>query len=149
MHCRDHVIVQFNIKSYTIDHPQKFAGLHNQFPLLTMLKTMIHRAYALSSTTDEVFNQECTSRLRSIFTRLDYPLAMINSIITKTIQSFSFGTRENNEKDSNVVRVSLPFKDQTSANAVKRQMRNLSHKIGTTLQPIFISRKLEQDLKPR
>ena len=149
MHCRDHVIVQFNIKSYTIDRPQKFAGFHNQFPLLTMLKTMIHRAYALSSTTDEAFNQECTSRLRSIFTRLDYPLAMINSIITKTIQSFSFGTRENNEKDSNVVRVSLPFKDQTSANAVKRQMRNLSHKIGTTLQPIFISRKLEQDLKPR
>jgi len=31
-------------------------------------------------------------------------------------------------------------------------MRNLSHKIGTTLQPdqpVYISRKLEQDLKPR
>ena len=28
-------------------------------------------------------------------------------------------------------------------------MRDLSHKIGTTLQPIFISGKLEQDLKPR
>jgi len=48
-----------------------------------LLKTMIHRAYALSSTT-EAFDQECT-RLRSIFTRLDYPLAMINSIITETI----------------------------------------------------------------
>jgi len=45
------------------------------------------------------------------------------------------------------VRVILPFKDQTSANAVKRQMRDLSHKIGTTLQPVFTSRKLEQDLK--
>ena len=33
------------------------------------LKTMIHRAYALSSTT-EAFNQKCTE-LRSIFTRLD------------------------------------------------------------------------------
>jgi len=43
------------------------------------------------------------------------------------------------------VRVSLPFKDQT-ANAVKRQMRDLNHKIGTTLQPVFISRKLEQDV---
>ena len=50
----------------------------------------------------------------AIFTRLDYPLAMINSTITKTIQSFSFGTREKNEVDSSVVRVSLPFKDQTS-----------------------------------
>ena len=112
-----------------------------------LLKTMIHRAYALSSTV-EAFDQECT-RLRSIFTRLDYPLAMINSIITKSIQSLSFDTREKNKEDSSVVRVILPFKDQTSANAVRRQMRDLSHKIGTTLQPVFTSRKLEQDLKPR
>jgi len=47
------------------------------------------------------------------------------------------------------LRVSLPFKDQTSANAVRRQMRDLNHKIGTTLQPVFISKKLEQDLKPK
>ena len=74
-----------------------------------LLKTMNHRAYALSSTT-EAFNQECT-RLRSIFTLLDYPLAMINSTITKTIQSFSFGTREKNKKISSIVRVTgfVPF----------------------------------------
>ena len=35
------------------------------------------------------------------------------------------------------------------ANTVKRQMHDLSHKIGITLQPVFVSRKLEQDLKPR
>ena len=45
--------------------------------------------------------------------------------------------------------MSLPFKDQTSPNAVQRQMRDLSHKIGITLQPVFVSRKLERDLKPR
>ena len=112
-----------------------------------LLKTMIRRAYALSSTT-EAFNQECT-RLRSIFNRIDYPSAMINSAITKTIQNFLFGTREKNEVGSSIVRVGLPLKDQTSANAVKRQMRDLSHKIGITLQPVFVCRKLEQDLKPR
>ena len=101
---------------------------------------MIHRLYALSSTT-ETFNHECTS-LRSIFTRLYYPLAMINSTITKTIQNFSSGTREKNREDSSVVRVSWPFKDQTSTNASKRQMRALKRKIGTTLYHIFISRKL-------
>lgn len=74
---------------------------------------------------------------------------MINYTITKTIQSFSFGTREEKKEDSNVVRVSLLFKDHPSANAVKRQMRDLGHKIGSTLQPVFISRRLEQDLKPR
>ena len=52
-------------------------------------------------------------------------------------------------EDGFVLRVSLPFKDQTSANAVRRQRRDLNHKIGTTLQPVFISKKLEQDLKPK
>ena len=36
-----------------------------------LLKTMLHRAYALSSTT-EAFDEECV-KLRSIFSRLDYP----------------------------------------------------------------------------
>lgn len=87
--------------------------------------------------------------VRSIFTRLDYPLAIINSTISKTIQSFSYGTREKNNEVNSVARVSLLFKDQTTANAVKRQMRDLSHKIGTKLQLVFISRKLDKDLKPR
>ena len=52
-------------------------------------------------------------------------------------------------KDSSIVRVSLPFKDQTSAHAVKRQMRDLSQKTGLAVQPIFVSKKLEQDLKPK
>ena len=50
---------------------------------------------------------------------------------------------------SNIVRISLPFKDQVSVNAVRRQQHDLSHKIGPTLQPVFISKKLEQDLKPK
>jgi len=48
-------------------------------------------------------------------TQLDYLLAMINSIINKTIQSLSSGTRQKNKEASSVVRVILPFKDQTSA----------------------------------
>ena len=52
-------------------------------------------------------------------------------------------------KDSSVVRISLPFKDQMSANAARRQMKDLSHKIGTIVEPIFVSKKLEQDLKPK
>ena len=98
-------------------------------------------------------------RLRpSIKNALDYvpslpdliiPWKLFISSITKTIQTFSFGTREKNKEESSVARVSLPFKDQTSARAVKRQMCDFSHKIGTTLQPVFISRKFEQDLKPR
>ena len=43
----------------------------------------------------------------------------------------------------------LPFKDQVSATAVRRQLPDLSHKICPTFQPVFISKKLEQDLKPK
>ena len=48
-----------------------------------------------------------------------------------------------------MVRISLPFKDQVSSNAVRRQLDALSHKIGPTLQPVFMSKKLEQDDKPK
>ena len=47
------------------------------------------------------------------------------------------------------IRIVLPFKDQIAANAVCRQLRDLSNKIAVTLQPIFVSKKLEQDLKPK
>ena len=45
------------------------------------------------------------------------------------------------------LRISIPFKDQVSANIVKRQMRDLSSKICIDVQPIYISKKLEQELK--
>ena len=51
--------------------------------------------------------------------------------------------------DSSTVRISLPFKDQVAANAVRKQLRDLSHKIGPILQPVFVSKKLGQDLKPK
>jgi len=50
--------------------------------------------------------------------------------------------------DGNTIRIVLSFKDQIAANAVRRQLRDLSRKICVTLQPIFVSKKLEQDLKP-
>ena len=52
-------------------------------------------------------------------------------------------------EDNRVLRVIIPFKEQRSANVVRRQIRDLSHKIGTTLQQVFVSKKLKQDLKPR
>ena len=61
----------------------------------------------------------------------------------------SVGTTERYVDESNIIRINLPFKDQVSANSVRRQLRDLSNKIGLPLQPVFVSRKLEQDLKPR
>ena len=105
---------------------------------------MLHRAKSLSST-DEYFQQEC-SKLRSIFTRLGYPFSLINSII----KNFDHGTPARGQDSTTtdkIVRINIPFKDQKSASAVRKQLKE--HKINVTIQPIFTSRKLEQDLKPK
>ena len=47
------------------------------------------------------------------------------------------------------MRVIIPFKDQVSANVVKKRLTDLSSKIKTTIQPVFISRKLNEDVKVR
>ena len=43
-------------------------------------------------------------------------------------------------------RVVLPFKDQISADIVKEELKNLSLKVNTTIQPVFASRKIKQEL---
>ena len=40
----------------------------------------------------------------------------------------------------------LPFKDQISADVVRKQLKDLSLKVHTTIQPVFVSRKIEQEL---
>ena len=70
-----------------------------------VIKTMLHRAYALSSTT-EAFNEEC-AKLRSIFSRLDYPLSLTDSVISNFVsQKPSPGIAERNADESNIVRIS-------------------------------------------
>ena len=71
----------------------------------------------------------------------------IDSLISNfDSRNTSVNMAERNTDESNIVRISLPFKDQVSANAVWRQLSDLSNEIGPTLQPVFVSKKLEQDL---
>ena len=78
---------------------------------------MVNRAYALSSTPVAV-NDEC-ARLRSIFCRLDYPLALINSSIRKFVSNISVSDRNPpGVDDTTTIRICLPFKGQRSAEVV-------------------------------
>ena len=61
----------------------------------------------------------------------------------------SVSIAERNTDKNNIVRISLPFKDQVSTNAVRRQLLDLRNKISPSLQPVFVRKKLEQDLKPK
>ena len=99
---------------------------------------MIHRTYALSSTTEAFYAE--FAKLRSILSRLDYPMSLIDS----AINNFLFGNTsankaERNSDESSIVRISLPFKYQVAANAVRKQLRHLSYKIGATLQPVSVN----------
>ena len=102
---------------------------------------MLHRAYALSSMT-EAFNEEC-AKLCSVFCRLYYPIGLTNSTIDMFIQNIATKPEKKTD-EGNMIRIVLPLSDQIAA----RQLCDLSNKIAITLQPIFVSRKLEQDLKP-
>jgi len=111
----------------------------------SLLKTMLHRAYALSSTV-EAFNEEC-AKLRSIFSRLDYPWSLIDSAISNfDSRTPSVSIAERNADESNIVGINLSLKDQVSGNSV--QLRDLSNKFGLALQTVFVSKKLERGVKP-
>ena len=63
---------------------------------------------------------------------------------------YSITTKPEKETDDgNTIRMVLPFKDQIASNTIRRQLRDLSNKIAVTLQPIFVSKKLGQDHKPK
>jgi len=53
---------------------------------------------------------------------------------------------KNTRGDSSTIMVLLPFKDQKSANSVKRQMQILSANIGVQIKPVFQTRKIGQIL---
>ena len=46
-----------------------------------------------------------------------------------------------------MTRVVVPFKEQDSANFVKTQLKDLSLKPHTTIQPVFVNKKIGQDLQ--
>ena len=48
-----------------------------------------------------------------------------------------------------IIRIVIPYKDQDAAASVKRQLRDLRSKVRKTIQPVFTSRKLKQDLNLR
>ena len=79
-----------------------------------------------------------------MFNHLGYSSSLVNGIIDKCDYS---STLDAKTKSDETLRVSFPFKDEVSANTVKKQTRDFSSKIGTGVQPIYTSKKLEQELK--
>ena len=47
------------------------------------------------------------------------------------------------------VRIVLPYKDQKSANVVRKQLADLSRKINADISPVYTSRKIKDNIKVR
>ena len=100
----------------------------------SLLKTMLNRAFHLSSTPGS-FKSEC-DHLKVMFTNLKYPERLIESTISHVVASVRSENPEVQTQSTNenaVHRVVLPFKDQKSADAVRKQLSDLSNKIDHTL----------------
>ena len=52
-------------------------------------------------------------------------------------------------KKQDPIRIVLPFKDQKSANSVRRQLGDLSRKINVDISPVYTSRKIKDEIKVR
>ena len=133
-------------KAFTDDWFNKTNGLNLQKDQLAELLNI--------ATTNQLFQfngqLNPNPKLRSIFSRLDNPMGRTDSAINNLIfRNASASTVERNADDGGTVRISLPFKDQVAPDAVRKQLGDRSRKILPRLQPVFVSKKLGQDLKPK
>ena len=111
----------------------------------SLVKTILNRAYRLSSTW-ELFTTEC-ERLKLIFSNLKYPDSLVNSTITRFVNSVMSPDTRSTPQTENIYRIILPFKDQKSADIVKKHLSHLTNKLDHKLQPVFRSCKIGDDLK--
>ena len=80
-----------------------------------------------------------------------YPRHLIDSAIkhfidSKVILQTQFVSSASQEVIE-IIRITLLFKDQKSANSVKQQLCKLSCRINIKIKPVFLSCKIQEDLK--
>ena len=107
---------------------------------------MLEHTYRLSSSWEN-FTEECT-RLENVFSNLHYPKNHINRIVNRFVLEKRSPTQTTlNSTTVKIARIALPFKDQKAADTVRRQLNDLGSKINASFQPVFLSKKLEDELK--
>ena len=65
-----------------------------------------------------------------------YPNHLIDSVINKFITS-RVAADQSKQHTDDVIRIAIPYKDQDAAVSVKRQLRDLSSKVGKAIQPVL------------
>ena len=105
------------------------------------------RASHRLSSTKEGFAKEC-DKLRTMFSKLRYLKTLVDSTINKFSQEPGKEIHTAPSVDPSVYIV-LPFKDQRSADRVRKDIYSLGAKIDVNVKPVFTSRKLSQTLSAK
>ena len=112
---------------------------------------MINRAYRLSSNWKHFIN-ECEA-LKLTFSNLLYPSQLIetavNQFITNVATDKVQSDADRNNDTTPTVMFSTIYISQSAADCTRRQLQDLSSKIGVSLQPIFKSKKIGEIIKTR
>ena len=123
----------------------------NHFNSFVISTSYFCLSYVFHFLMSEIFLHRQVKTNDIISRRLDYPHHLINSTINTFVNSRVSDQQplQASEKmaGNDVTRIVIPFKDQDSANIVKTQLKDLSIKLQTTIQPVFVSRKIGQDLQ--
>ena len=84
-----------------------------------------------------------------IFSQLRYPDDLVQTTIRRVIES-----KLSEDSDTRLaykreapVRIVLPYKDQKSANVVRKQLADHSWKINADISPVYTSRKIKDEIK--
>ena len=94
---------------------------------------MLDRAHRLSSSWSD-FSDEC-DHLKTVFSRVKYPKHLINCAIKNFVDSKACDQQQlvsPSKETDDTVRVILPFRDQISADIVRKQLKDLNLKVHTT-----------------
>ena len=107
---------------------------------------MLERAYRLSSSWEFLLKNALD--LKTFFSNLHYPKNQINWIVNRfVLEKISPTQTTLNSTTVKIARIALPFKDHKAADTIRRQLNDLGSKINVSFQPVFLSKKLEDELK--
>ena len=86
--------------------------------------------------------------VKTTFTHLRYPTSLIDAKIKRFINNQGIDSRSSESKgdcskNDEPIIITILFKDQRSAEGMRKQLQFLSNKVGIRLQPAFLSQKNE------
>ena len=103
----------------------------------SLLHTMIHRAYRISSSWHHL-NAEC-DLLRRVFLGLQYPASLIETTIKKVISTSIQPPQASDHSKPKPIRMVLPYKSDDASRSLRAELNYLNNRLHLNMQAVFTS----------